>query len=274
MSAFERRRLENIAANTAILKDISATAATIIPSKPLPKAPAPRKKTRSEPVKREHARPTRMSSRIAGIGADTEVLKRKLEVEAEHEAEKARAKRMRVNDDLNLGDIVVDGKKWGSGVAGLQGIVRGAQPGLRTFTEDDVKETTDEGLKALRKRLGGLDLYDKWVPNGESSRSVDAHAGLTALKISSWSRKGCTPWGFILPKTSPSSLRVIKRGRWGFLMPPRTARTLPRMTRTRTYQTLLFPHSRLIRGQYLHLSSPLSMRTPYTPPPMIPRSGK
>ena len=73
---------------------------------------------------------------------------------------------MRVSGDLNLGDIVVEGKRWGSGIDGLKGIVRGAEPGVRTFTEEDVKETTDQNLKDLRLRMSGLKLYEHWVPNG------------------------------------------------------------------------------------------------------------
>ncbi|GJN69907.1 hypothetical protein PLICBS_003959 [Purpureocillium lilacinum] len=164
MSAFERKRLENIAANRAILTDISTTAKKIIPDKK-PSKPAPRKKRHSEPIKREPTRPTRTSSRLAGKDADSETLKRKFEVEAEHEAQNAKAKKMRVSGDLNLGDIVVEGKRWGSGIDGLKGIVRGAEPGVRTFTEEDVKETTDQNLKDLRLRMSGLKLYEHWVPN-------------------------------------------------------------------------------------------------------------
>ncbi|KAK2595629.1 hypothetical protein QQS21_006676 [Conoideocrella luteorostrata] len=165
MSAFERKRLENIAANRAILTDISATAKKIIPEKTAPK-PAAKRSRRSEPVKREAVRPTRMSSRLAGLEADSETLKRKLQVEAEHQVETAKAKKLRVTDDLNLNDIAVEGKKWAAGgLNSLQGIVRGAQPGVRTFTEDDIKETTDKSLKGLRQRMGRLKIYEHWLPN-------------------------------------------------------------------------------------------------------------
>ncbi|EFY86989.1 hypothetical protein J3458_021510 [Metarhizium acridum] len=166
MSAFERKRLENIAANRAILTDISVTAKKIIPDKPKPaKAAAPKRKSRGEQIKREPSRPTRMSSRLAGLEADNETLKRKLEVEAENQAEVAKAKKLRVVGDLNLGDIAVEGKKWSAGLDSLKGIVRGAQPGVRTFTEDDIQETTDKSLKGLRLRMGGLKLYEHWLPN-------------------------------------------------------------------------------------------------------------
>ncbi|KAK3386317.1 WD repeat-containing protein NCU09302/NCU11420 [Sordaria brevicollis] len=170
MSAFERKRLENIANNNAILSGISTTADKIIP-KPAPPKPkrASTPRVKREPVKKEPARPTRQSSRLAGLEADSEVLKRKLDVEAEAEAAKAKAKKMRVSGDLKLGDITVEGRKWESsadGLALLKGLgVRGAQPGVRTFTDDDVKDTKDKGLKDLRLRMSGLKLYEKWAVN-------------------------------------------------------------------------------------------------------------
>ncbi|KAI5460330.1 WD repeat-containing protein [Mariannaea sp. PMI_226] len=165
MSAFERRRLENIASNRAILNSAVEVAKTIAAKTPPAKAPPSRSRTRSTTVKREPTRPTRMSSRLAGLDADNETLKRKMEVEAETAAEVAKAKKMRVNGDLSLGDISIEGKKWEAGVSGLKGLVRGAQPGVRTFSEDDVKETTDKGLKDLRLRMSSLKLYEHWTPN-------------------------------------------------------------------------------------------------------------
>lgn len=164
MSAFERSRLANIATNQAIVKDLSSAAAKIAP-KPVgrPKTPASRKK--AAPVKREEPRPTRTSSRLAGIEADSETQKRKAEVEYEFAVEQAKAKKLRVSGDLNFSDIVVDGKKWNKDDGFLSGIMRGAQPNVRTFTEDDVKETTDEGLKALREKMSGLEIYDGYEPN-------------------------------------------------------------------------------------------------------------
>ncbi|KAK0724902.1 WD repeat-containing protein NCU09302/NCU11420 [Lasiosphaeris hirsuta] len=171
MSAFERKRLENIANNNAILSGIS-TAADKIVSKPAPPKSKPKRpsapRVKREQPKREVVRPTRQSSRLAGLDADSEVLKRKAEVEAENETEKAKAKKMRVSGDLNLGDIKVEGRKWESsvdGMARLKGLAlpaRGAQPGVRTFTDEDVKGTTDKGLKDLRLRMSGLKLYETW----------------------------------------------------------------------------------------------------------------
>ncbi|KAF4628027.1 hypothetical protein G7Y89_g10127 [Cudoniella acicularis] len=165
MSEFERKRLENIAANQAMLKDLSKTADKIMPKLPgRPKKPtAPKKRT--APIKKEEVRPTRTSSRLAGLEADSETSKRKAEVEYEFAKEQAKAKKMRVSGDLNFSDIVVDGKKFNKDDNFLSGIMRGAQPYERTFTEDDIKETTDEGLKALRERMSGLELYEGYEPN-------------------------------------------------------------------------------------------------------------
>ncbi len=168
MSAFERKRLENIAANQAMLKDLSKAAEKILPQpKPAakPRSSVPRKKT--TPVKRESARPTRTSLRLSGVEADSETAKRKAEVEETFAKEAARAKRLRVSGDLNFTDIIAEGKKWNRDDGFLAGIMRGAEPYYRTFTEDDIKETTDEGLKALREKMSGLELYDGWEPNRE-----------------------------------------------------------------------------------------------------------
>ncbi|KAK0385519.1 hypothetical protein NLU13_6699 [Sarocladium strictum] len=166
MSAFERKRLENIAANKALLTDIAVHAKKVAPEpKPKPKSTSSTTRRRSEPIKREQPKRTRASSRLAGLDADNETLKRKYEVEAEVEAEKAKAKRMRNADDLQLGDIGVDGRKFDNTVDSFRGIFRGADPGVRTFTEEDVKETTDAGLKELREKMSALELYEHWAPN-------------------------------------------------------------------------------------------------------------
>jgi hypothetical protein len=229
ISAFERKRLENIANNNAILSEITTTADKIIPkpAPPKPKRPAaPRAKR--EPVKREPLRPTRQSSRLAGLDADSGVLKRKAEVEAEAEAEKARAKKMRVSGDLNLGDIQVDGRKWEGGLeglAGLKGLTRGAQAGVRTFTDEDVKSTTDKGLKDVRLRMGALKLYEKWPVQGTSlARSFEC-GEVTAdapRQTSRSSRSGSTRWASIPPNPSPSSLPAIRRAQWACLTPRRS----------------------------------------------------
>ena len=181
MSAFERMRLENMSANQEILKDMSDSAAKLMPkpaSRPKSKPTSARKK--ATPIKREDARPTRTSSRLAGVEADSETAKRKAEVEFEFAKEQAKAKKQRISGDLNFSDIVVDGKNFSKDEGFLPGIMRGAKPNVRTFTEEDVKETTDEGLKALREKMGGLELYEAFEPN---------------RRCSSLSYEGNTNWG-------------------------------------------------------------------------------
>lgn len=193
MSAFERRRLENMAANKAILDDISKTAVKMT-KKPAP-APKPRSKKPAEPravrPKREVA-PTRASSRLAGRDAETPV-KREYGLVEIGVADRP-VKKSRVADDLNLGDIKVEGRKFAHGADSLLAMIprRGADPGVRTFDEDDVKETTDGDLKALRKRMGNLELYDKWAVNGKSTPRVDG--GRTAADLLFAQRhKDCSP---------------------------------------------------------------------------------
>lgn len=99
--------------------------------------------------------------------ADSETAKRKAEVEATYARETARAKRQRVGGDIQFSDVVVEGRKWDRGEGFLKGVMRGAVPNLRTFGEEDVKETTDEGLRALREKMGTLALYEGYEPNRE-----------------------------------------------------------------------------------------------------------
>ncbi|CCF39618.1 WD repeat domain-containing protein [Colletotrichum higginsianum] len=165
MSAFERMRQENIARNQSLLKDLAQVSNKMMPAKPKP-APKPR----SAPVKKEAveapAGPVRRSARVAGLDADNETLKRKYEVELEDQAAKEKAKKKRVGGTLSLGDIAVEGKKFNKGIDGLGALVpRGAQPGVPTFTDEDVENTSDKDLKDLRKKMGKLELYDKWIPN-------------------------------------------------------------------------------------------------------------
>ncbi len=120
-------------------------------------------------MKKEPARPTRTSSRIKGIEADSEVAKRKAEEEAELAVAGERLKRKRISGDLKLQDIKVEGVRWNQGDEVFTPIEtkRGAHPYLRTFTENDIKETSDDELKNLRKIMSGLELLDTWSPPGK-----------------------------------------------------------------------------------------------------------
>jgi hypothetical protein len=175
LTPFERMRRKNLATNNALLRSIAATSKNVIPAKKPPK-PAPKKssRTKREPVKREAAVPTRQSSRLAGLGADTDDTKRKAEDSLEigtNDRAVPQQKKLRLTGDLSLGDIAVEGRRWeGSSLKdlGLGLSVRGAQPGVRTFVADDDSAATSKDVKDLRERLGSLNLYDKWAVNGKS----------------------------------------------------------------------------------------------------------
>jgi hypothetical protein len=187
LSAFEKRRLENIAANQALLKDISATANKISSAN----GPASRARSakstprRREPVKREPVQPTRRSSRVAGLAPEKDESKRGYDAVAAGDTAEERVKKMRISGDLSLGDTLVEGKKWAAGLDGLaslKGLSRGAQPGLRTFTDEDIEATSDQGLKEVRKRMNNLKLYEGWMPNGQSPHAAPGRLQLTLFR--------------------------------------------------------------------------------------------
>lgn len=233
MSAFERKRLENIAANQAILKDLSTTAKKIIPNTAAPKPPRPKApRKREPPVKKEAARPTRTSSRIAGLEADGEGAKRKFEEEFQFAQDEAKAKKMRVAGDLNLSDIAVEGKKWTNDNNFLTSIMRGAQPYERTFDESDIKTTTDKELKSLREKMSGLELYKTWEPNGEKGPlHICTGRLLTVTQILKSLRSAYTLWVFIPLMTSRLYLREIRLAILDSLMHLRKERWMTRAIR-------------------------------------------
>ncbi len=165
-SDFEKQRLANIAERDALLKKLTQEAAATGLYSKAASAGAPNgakrvKKSGGPPAKRvkkeEDFGPRRTSSRIAGIQADSEVAKEKAEEEYVQQKEEERKRRMRVTRDLDF---------EGSNLIGTDTILKGvAQPYARTFDEDDIRETSDKDLKALRERLSGLELWDAWDPN-------------------------------------------------------------------------------------------------------------
>lgn len=167
-SLFEQRRLQNIAANQEILKDISKTAVKIAKPAPVPKAPRVKRAPveKRERPKREAAIATRASSRLKG----EDPVKREAEDDIPVSLLPAErpAKKLRVSDDLSLSDVMVDGRKFAADISALSGLLprRGAEPGVRTFDEDDIRQTSDKDLKRLREDMNGLTLYDKWAVNG------------------------------------------------------------------------------------------------------------
>ncbi|KAL6707848.1 hypothetical protein ACN47E_003748 [Coniothyrium glycines] len=167
LSEYERKRQENIAKTQALLRNLEMEAAEAglgpgkakvsLTSKPKIKKPAAKK------IKQEDIAPRRTSSRLKGIEADSEKDKRKREEEYIALQDAHRAKRQRVSEAFDFGDIVVAGKHWNK--SGNFLTVAPANPYQRTFDYDDVKETTDKELRALRERMSGLQLWEDFEPN-------------------------------------------------------------------------------------------------------------
>ena len=68
-----------------------------------------------------------------------------------------------MSDDLNLGDVIVNGH-WNQSGNWLSRFGP-AQPGVRTFGEQDIKNTTDKELRELRERFSNLELWRDVEPN-------------------------------------------------------------------------------------------------------------
>ncbi|KAI4197669.1 MAG: hypothetical protein LQ348_002114 [Seirophora lacunosa] len=168
ISDYERQRQENIAQRDKLLRQLAldASAAGLGPGqKPKPGRPAQKKKPPVKKIKEEVV-PRRTSSRIAGIEADSEVAKRKAEDEYVAAQQAAKVKRQRISGPLDLSEVQVAGKGWDKHDNSFQDVTRrGADPGERTFGEEEVKKTTDKELRALREKLSGLELYDGFEPN-------------------------------------------------------------------------------------------------------------
>ena len=160
MNEYERQRLENIAKYRALLQQLQLDAAAtgIAPKKAANKAIAGQKRKRPPPKAREVLLPQRTSSRIRGIVADSEVAQKKAEEERQVWVEAEKAKRQRVSSDLNLGDVIVNGGTWNQSGNFLSRFGP-ANPGERTFSQQDVKNTSDKELRALRERMSGLSLW-------------------------------------------------------------------------------------------------------------------
>ncbi|KAF2268632.1 WD repeat-containing protein [Lojkania enalia] len=167
VSDYERKRQENIAKTQALLRNLemeaaeaglAPTARSVPSEKPKSKKPAPKKVKQEEPV------PRRTSSRLKGIEADSEKAKRKADEEYEAQKEANRVKRQRISDDLNFMDIVVAGKSWDQNGM-FASIVGPAVPYEHTFTADNINETTDKGLRALREKMNNLQLWEDFEPN-------------------------------------------------------------------------------------------------------------
>ncbi|KAI0206589.1 WD40-repeat-containing domain protein [Astrocystis sublimbata] len=164
LSAFEARRRENVANNAKLLKDTADLGAKMRKAAaPAPRPAAPRKRKAAEPAVRTRVMPVRQSARLAGANSDSKDTLVKLE-DVPVELKDREPKRVRTNGDLKLSNLQVEGKRWANTDA-LASFVQGAQPGVRTFTDDDIKDTDDEKLKTLRQDLSDLSLFAGWVPN-------------------------------------------------------------------------------------------------------------
>ena len=144
------------------------------------KTPAATRRTKD--IKAEVV-PRRTSSRLAGLPADSELAKRKADEENAALQEAARAKRRRVTGDLHLRDVVATGRGWEKGRdtltdalrrAATTGTATAAPAGSRADDPDvldvdvdikDERDAVDPDLKALRRRMASLELYDGFAPN-------------------------------------------------------------------------------------------------------------
>ncbi|KAI6088367.1 WD repeat-containing protein NCU09302/NCU11420 [Hypoxylon rubiginosum] len=167
LSSFEARRRANVVNNAKLLKDSAEVAAKMRRAAAPPPRPAASKKRKApEPTPRTRIMPTRStrsSARLAGAGSESDGAGVKLE-DIPVELKPHQPKRIRKGGDLELSNLQVEGQRWSS-TSALASFVQGAQPGVRTFTDEDIKDTSDEKLKGLRKEMDDLKLYEGWVPN-------------------------------------------------------------------------------------------------------------
>jgi hypothetical protein len=115
LSEFERKRQENIARNKTLLGELVLTAAEtgLAPKKrKLASTPssASKKTKRSSPKPKENVQPTRTSSRLRNIPADSEVARLKAEEERQIQAAAEKAKKQRISDDVDFSALPISGK--------------------------------------------------------------------------------------------------------------------------------------------------------------------
>jgi len=160
---YERLRQEYILKNKELLLQLQLDAASVGATKKAAKSSrGSTSKLKNRNVKKESQSPLprRKSSRLAGLPADSEVAKRKYEEGIAALQEEERAKRARVVGDLSF-EIT----------QGLVDIAKSARS-ERTFTDENVQETTDKDLRAMRQKMMGLRLYDEHLPNGKLAKET------------------------------------------------------------------------------------------------------
>ncbi len=134
------------------------------------------------------AAPRRTSSRLAGLPADSELARQKAAAEQAALEAAARVKQQRVSADLELGDIVVAGRKWDGWIgssgssflgdaatahgnhASQNGTTQNGASGSGGGDNDRKKKPEDAAFKALRRRMGALKLYETFEPNSKPFR--------------------------------------------------------------------------------------------------------
>lgn len=282
LSEFERQRLANIAERDALLKKLTLDAqASGLFSKPSPKSSSgdgkSKKKAPAKRVKKEEESPVprRMSSRLRGLTADSEVAKRKADEQYEAAQEAERAKRLRKSDSYSLNDMFVSGQKLsGDSLIGVDVITKGvAKPYERTFGEDDIKETTDKDLKALREQMSGLRLWGAWEPNSKllpfdlpSWSSNDANKRCIGIKLTP---ERIYTMAFHPTETKPLIFAGDKMGHIGILD---ASQEYPVSAVKHEdddeeeddpdpVMTTLKPHTRTISGMHIHPLKPTHLYT-------------
>lgn len=168
VSEYERKRLETIAKNKALFRDLAIDAAVtgLAPSKaPTKAAPTSKKRKRNPPAPRikQKVEPRRVSARIRGIVADSEIEENRLYEYKENVKAEERKKRQRVAGDLKVEDILADGQTWDSTGNFLRG-VKPANPYERTFDPEISQKAGDKEMKGLIGRMSGLELWQDVLP--------------------------------------------------------------------------------------------------------------
>jgi|SRR5579871_2270592 len=117
LSEFERKRQENIARNKTLLGELVLTAAEtgLAPKKrrhtSTPSLSTSKKPKRSSPKPKENVQPTRTSSRLRNIPADSEIAQLKAEKERQAQQEAERAKKQRISDDVDFSALSIFGER-------------------------------------------------------------------------------------------------------------------------------------------------------------------
>lgn len=170
ISDYEAQRQANIAKNQALFKELQLNAASAgLAPKAAPKRQAngeskPKSRPKPKPMVKERVQPSRTSSRLQGIVADSEVARKKAEEEREMAELEAKAKRQRVGGEMKLEDIVSAGQSWNKSGNWLRD-VKPANPYERTFDVEEVKSAGSKELKELREKMSGLSLWEDFEPN-------------------------------------------------------------------------------------------------------------